>query len=91
MTKQLDFMEENREIASIQLAEYKQKLSRGHNRNLRPREFVARDLVLRRVLGSMKDLSLGKLAPNWEGLYHMSAMADTRAYYLEDLEERPFS
>ena len=62
MTKQLDFMEDNREIASVHLVDYQWKLSRRYNRNFRPREFVARNLVLRRVLGSIKELSLGKLA-----------------------------
>lgn len=52
MIEQLDFMEENKEIASIQLADYQWKLSRGYNRNMRLREFVARDLALQRVLGA---------------------------------------
>ena len=89
MIKQFDFMEENREIASIRLVDYQQKLSKGYNRNMRLREFVARDLVLQKVLGSIKDLSLGKLDLNWEGSYHVTTMVGTEAYYLEDLEERP--
>lgn len=52
MIEQLDFMEENKEIASIQLADYQWKLSRGYNRNMRLREFVARHLALQRVLGA---------------------------------------
>lgn len=52
MIEQLDFMEENKEIASIQLADYQWKFSRGYNRNMRLREFVARDLALQRVLGA---------------------------------------
>jgi len=46
MIDQLDFMEENREIASIRLVNYQQKLSWGYNRNVRPREFIIGDLVL---------------------------------------------
>ena len=56
---------------------------------MRPREFVARDLVLWRVVRGMKDQSAKKLAPNWEGPYRVFAVASTRAYYLEDMEERP--
>lgn len=59
LTKQLDFMEENKEIASIQLTNYQQRLSKGYNKNVRPRDFVTRDLVLRKVLRGMKELSLG--------------------------------
>ena len=41
-----------------------------------------------KVLGSMES-SLGKLAPNWEGPYQVTVVAEIGAYYLEDLEERP--
>ena len=34
MSEQLNFLEENREIASIWLADYQQKLSQGYNRNV---------------------------------------------------------
>lgn len=44
---------------------------------------------MRRALGSMKKLSLGKLALNWEGPYRVTAVAGVGAYYLEDLEEKP--
>lgn len=64
IAEQLDLIEENREITSIQLANYQQKLSRGYNQNLKPQQFVTRDLVLQRVMGSMKKPRLGKLAPN---------------------------
>ena len=41
-------------MVSIQLADYQLKLARGYNRNMRPREFVVGDLVLRRAVGYMK-------------------------------------
>ena len=37
----------------------------------------------------MKDQNVGKLALNWEGPYRVTATVGLRAYYLEDLEERP--
>lgn len=46
MIEQLVFVEENREIVSIRLSNYQQKLSRGYNRNVRPREFIVWDLIL---------------------------------------------
>ena len=50
-------------MVSIQLADYQLKLARGYNRNMRPREFVVGDLVLRRAVGYMKNQSSHKLAP----------------------------
>lgn len=35
-----------------------------YNRGVKPREFIARDLVLQKVVENMKDLGTGKLALN---------------------------
>ena len=45
------------------------------------------DLVLRRVVGTTKNPSWGKLGPNWEGPYCITLMTGIRAYFLEDLDE----
>ena len=37
----------------------------------------------------MRDVAAGKLAQTWEGPYKVTAIAGARAYYLEDLDERP--
>ena len=63
MLKQLDLLEEHRELATIRLAEYRQKLARRYNRDVRKREFGAGDLVLRKVVGNIQDINAGKLAP----------------------------
>ena len=63
MVERLDLMEEYREAAIIRLAEYQQKLARHYNRDVKTREFSAGDLVLRRVVGNMRDTSARKLAP----------------------------
>lgn len=55
MAKKLDLLEERRDMASIRLANYQQKLARGYNRNMRPREFIVGDLVLQRAVESMKN------------------------------------
>ena len=44
--------------------------------------------MLRKVLGSAKNLVWGKLGPNWEGSYCITLIAGIGAYYLEDLDER---
>ena len=64
ITQRLDLLKENREIASIRLANYQQKLAWGYNRNVKLKEFIAGDLILWRALRSMKESSLGKLALN---------------------------
>ena len=38
-------------------------------------------------MGTTKNLSWGKLAPNWEGMYRITSVAGIGAYYLEDLNE----
>ena len=45
--------------------------------------------MLRKALGNARDASAGKLAPNWEGPYMITAIVRARAYYLEDMDERP--
>jgi len=64
-------------------------MAQRYDRNVRAKEFGARDLVLRRVVEITKDLNAGKLAPNWKGPYKFTAIARAGAYYLEDMEERP--
>lgn len=89
MVESLDLLEEYREAVTIQLAEYQQKLAWHYNHCVRIREFNARDLVLRKAVGTMWDTNTGKLAPTWEGPYRITTIVGARAYYLEDLDERP--
>lgn len=67
LIRNLDALEERREMVSVWMADYQQKLARGYNRKVRPREFMAGYLILQKAVGSMKDLSARKLALNWEG------------------------
>ena len=89
LTGCLDLLEEHRESATIRLAEYQQKLARRYNQGVRAREFNAGDLVLRKVVGSMRDTNVGKLAQTWVGPYRVTAIAGVGAYYLENLNEVP--
>ena len=82
-------LEERWKSATTWLVEYQQKLAWRYNRDVRKREFEARDLVLRKVVGNARDVNAGKLALTWEGLYRVTAIASAGAYYLEDLDERP--
>ena len=54
---------------------------------MKKRESGTGDLVLQKAVGSALDASAGKLAPNWEGPYRVTAIAGAYAYYVEDMEE----
>ena len=43
--------------------------------------------MMRRIFGSAKNPSWGKLGLNWEGPYRITSVAGIGAYYLEDLDE----
>ena len=62
--KSLDLIEERRENTIVQLAYYQHMLKQGYDANVKLRPLVPRDLVLRKVLGTVKNLAWGKLGPN---------------------------
>ena len=85
--KGLDLIEERRENVMVQLAYYQHKLKQGYDANMKLRPLVPGDLVLRKVLGTAKNPTWGKLGPNWEGPYCITLVAGIGAYHLEDLDE----
>ena len=87
LEKSLDFIEERKESAMIQLTYYQHKLKQGYDANVKLRPLVPGDLVLRKVLDTTKNPAWGKLGPNWEGPYRITSMAGIGAYFLEDLDE----
>ena len=86
--KSLDLIEERRKKAVIQLAYYHQKLKQGYDANVKLRPLAPGDLVLRKVVGTAKNPSWGKLGPNWERPYRITLVAGIGAFYLEDLDEK---
>ena len=87
LEKRLDLVEERRENARVQLVCYQQKLKQGYDSSVKSRLLAPRDLVLRKVVGTTKNLAWGKLGPNWEGPYYITLVAGIGAYFLEDLDE----
>ena len=87
LEKSLDLIEERSENAMVLLVYYQHKLKQRYDANVRLRPLVPRDLVLRKVLGTAKNLAWGKLGPIWEGSYRITSVARIGAYYLEDLKE----
>ena len=51
----LDLAEEKRELATVKLAHYQQKLSQGYDKNARSRTFPRGDLVLRKVIRNTRN------------------------------------
>ena len=88
LERNLDLIEERRESAMVQLAYYQHKLKQGYDAKVKLRPLEPGDLVLRKVLGKVKNLAWEKLGPNWEGLYRITSLAGIGAYFLQDLDER---
>ena len=61
LEKSLDLIEERRENAMVQLAYYQHKLKQEYDANVKLRPLTVRELVLRKVLGTTKNLAWGKL------------------------------
>lgn len=62
-------------------------LRQGYDKGIKVRPLAPRDLVLRKVVGTVENPSWGKLEPNWEGLYRITSIVGIGAYYLEYLDE----
>ena len=64
MRLQLDLVDEVRVTAEQRLARYQNLMAKHYNSNVRHRDFQVGDLVLRKIMGTTRDLSQGKLGPN---------------------------
>ena len=60
LQRSLNLIEERRESAMVQLAYYQHKLKQGYDVKVKLRPLVPGDLVLRKVLGTAKNLAWGK-------------------------------
>ena len=87
LERSLDFIEERRESATVQLAYYQHKLKQDYDANVKLRPLTPGELVLRKVLGTAKNPTWEKLGPNWEGPYRITLVAGIGASFLEDLNE----
>ena len=63
----------------------------GYNKGIETRPLTPGDLVLRKVVGTAKNPSSGKLGPNWERPYCVTSVARIGVNYLEDLDENVMS
>ena len=63
LKRSLDLIDEKRESAMVQLAYYQHKLKKGYDAKVRLRPLVPGDLVLRKVLGTVKNPAWGSWGP----------------------------
>ena len=70
----LDLLEEKREQALKRVKDYHRKTTRYIDRRVRLRSYKPGDRVLKKILSARKDLTYGKLEPNWEGPYILSCV-----------------
>ena len=76
LERSLDLIEEQRENAMVQLAYYQQKLKQWYDSSVKLRTLAPKDLVLKKVVGTAKNPTWGKLGPNWEGPNCITSVED---------------
>ena len=89
LAKDMDLAQEHRDLAMIRLASYQGDLKKKYGRNVSERSLAPGDMVLRKVLGSRKDPSQGKLGANWEGPYQIILEAGLGAFHLRGMDGKP--
>ena len=72
----------------IRLASYQGDLKKRYGKNVSRRVLAPGDLVLRKVLGSKKDPTQGKLGENWEGSYQIISEVGLGAFNLKGIDDR---
>uniref|UniRef100_A0A2N9HQC1 Integrase catalytic domain-containing protein n=1 Tax=Fagus sylvatica TaxID=28930 RepID=A0A2N9HQC1_FAGSY len=89
LAKDLDLAQERRDLAMIRLASYQGDLKKRYGKSVSERILAPGDLVLRKVLGSRKDPTQGKLGANWEGPYQIISEAGLGAFNLKGMDDKP--
>ena len=89
LRKNLNLLEEKRDMETIRLASYQQQMKRGYDKNIRPRSFQVGDLVLPKVVTNTRNPNDNKLKPNWEGPYKVTSFVGVGAYRLIDMDGKP--
>jgi len=84
----LDLLQERRDEAQVTWAAYQDRAAHYFNKTINPRKFQLGDWVLRKVNPITKDLTEGKLGPQWEGPYKVIRCHDKGAYHLIDTTGR---
>ena len=83
---QLDLVDEVRATIEQRLALYQDHMAKHYNSQVQCRDFKVRDLVLRKVMGTTRDPTQGKLGPNWEGPYRITSWQRKGTYHVETID-----
>ena len=89
LARHLDWADEAREAASIQMAAYQQKVAAYYNRRVRPQIFKEGSLLLRKIFESTADKGAKKFQANWECPYIVSKANENGSYHLQTLNGTP--
>ena len=65
---------------------YQDRMAKHYNSKVRHRDFKIGDLILRKVMGTTRDPTQGKLSPNWEGIYRITSWQRMGTYHLETID-----
>ena len=87
--KDLDMVDELRELAAVRIASYQRRLENSYNKRVKPRMFQPRDLVLRNVFENTIDPTVEKFQPNWEGPYLVTRADESGSYSLDKFDGTP--
>ena len=66
-------------------------MAKHYNSRVRHRDFQVGDLVLRKVMGTNRDPTQGKLGPNWERPYRITSWQRKGIYHHETLDGQKLS
>ena len=80
--RNLDWVDEIRETASIRMVDYQQRAAAHYNRKARPRNFKSGTLVLRKVFENTVETRARKFQANWEDPYIVSKLSESGVYHL---------
>ena len=91
MRLQLDLVDEIRAAAEQRLARYQDRMAKHYNSRVRHRDCQVEYLVLRKVMGTARDPTQGKLGPNSKGPYRVTSWQRKDTYHLEMLDGQKLS
>ena len=84
----LDLIDEVRMDLEHRTTKYKNLMARQYDAMVKPGQFNIGDFVLKKVSLATKNLTHGKLGPNWEGPYRIINCKRQGSYYFEALDGR---
>ena len=85
---QLDLVDEVRATTEQRLAWFQDRMAKHYNSRVRYKDLQVGDLVLRKVMGTTRDPTHGKLSSNWEAPYRITLWQRKDTYHLETLDGR---